>query len=163
MEDKKEKKERPSITNNFNAPIGQVINNVEHQEVHFDKDSQMQVQNVEEQHIEKPTEAAPEKKEKPKLTFAEAIPKCFRTDDMMIVWNKLRDEGLVDERYQLKTSKAAAHYIVVRFCQKRDGRRTAEKTWAPFEHFWNLSELDKADWEFSKADYKKINAVFENL
>ena len=36
----KESKAKFQVTNNFNCPIGQYIANIEHQEVHFDKDMQ---------------------------------------------------------------------------------------------------------------------------
>lgn len=155
MEDSKEKRERPSITNNFNAPIGQVINNIEHQEVHFDKDSQMQVQNVEEQHIE----AAP------KPDFETVIPPYFRTKEMMDIWNGLRDAGLLDGEYRLITSKAAARYMVKCFCEKRDeGKRKKEKKeWTPFEKFWEIEHLKEAGDTFAHDVWKKINDVFENF
>lgn len=43
-----EHKDRPTFVFNFNDKVGQNIANVEHMEVHFDKDMQMQVANVEE-------------------------------------------------------------------------------------------------------------------
>lgn len=43
-----ELKERPVFNFNFHGNVGQQIGNVEHMEVHFDKDMQMQVSNVEE-------------------------------------------------------------------------------------------------------------------
>ena len=43
-----ELKERPVFNFNFHGNVGQQIGNVEHMEVHFDKDMQMQVANVEE-------------------------------------------------------------------------------------------------------------------
>ena len=42
-----EHKERPIFNFNFHGNVGQQIGNVEHMEVHFDKDMQMQVANVE--------------------------------------------------------------------------------------------------------------------
>lgn len=43
-----EHKERPIFNFNFHGNVGQQIGNVEHMEVHFDKDMQMHVANVEE-------------------------------------------------------------------------------------------------------------------
>lgn len=42
-----EKKEKPTFVFNFHGNVGQNIANVERMDVHFDKDMQMQVQNVE--------------------------------------------------------------------------------------------------------------------
>lgn len=152
MEDKKDNREKPTTTNNFYAPVGQVINNVEMQHVHFDKDMQMQVQNVEEQHIE----AAP------KPDFETVIPEYFRNKKMLPYWDKLRDAGLLDGEYRLITSKAAAHYMVQCFCAKRDEgkRETGKKEWAPFEKFWEIQHLKEADNTFANEVWEKINDIF---
>lgn len=50
-----EQKERPTFEFHFHDKVGQNIANVEHMEVHFDKDMQMQVANMEEM-------SAPERK-----------------------------------------------------------------------------------------------------
>lgn len=41
-------KNKPTFVFNFNAPVGQNIANVEHLEAHFDKDTTMQIMNLEE-------------------------------------------------------------------------------------------------------------------
>ena len=53
-----EHKERPTFEFHFHDKVGQNIANVEHMEVHFDKDMQMQVQNVEEMNAPQATPEA---------------------------------------------------------------------------------------------------------
>ncbi len=66
----KEHKERPTFEFHFHDKVGQNIANVEHMEVHFDKDMQMQVMNVEEMGDVKAIEPQVEKKEAKPLCVA---------------------------------------------------------------------------------------------
>lgn len=57
-----------NFTFNFNAPVGQNIANVEHMDVHLDKDGQVQVMNAEQVTTEPTPYPAPEPKQEVELT-----------------------------------------------------------------------------------------------
>lgn len=169
MEDKKDKREKPNITNNFNGNVGQVINNVEVQHVHFDKDMQMEVQqHVEEQHIEAARADDKTIEEKAKLTFEEAIPEKLRTGIILPAWNRLRDENLLKEDYTLNTTFGGAKYIAKKICEMHNrtlpDSQDKKNKWRPFELLWGIEKNTlKVKGNPGKEIQAQIDKIFNNI
>lgn len=90
-------------------------------------------------------------------SFEECIPEYLREGRLFGAWEKLRQEGLLDDKYQLsaKTSKLAAKYIVECFCA---GRK--QIMWSAFEKFWNLKHLKNIKGSFNGALEQTISKIF---
>lgn len=145
-----EHKERPLFEFHFHDKVGQNIANVEYMEVHFDKDMQMQVVNVEKK-SGKNESLSP----KPP-TFTEAIPEDLRIGKLYAAWVGLKEAGILDEDFQLakETPNTAANYLVTCFCAG------GENQWKPFGLFWGIDKLKDKRGMFNQELKDKINAIF---
>ena len=117
------KKPTVQITNNFYAPIGQMISNVEKLEAHFDKDMTMQVAD---------TEA---------MMNADAVdepslPEILCTPEAEALHAKLRNAGWMDERWNPVGLSNAEKGTLAEYLSEKLGIRSH---WKFFSRLWNVN------------------------
>jgi len=151
-----EHQDKPTINNNFYGNIGQQIGNVEHMEVHFDKDMQMHVGHVEEMDACVGSQPSDSNAGRQRPAFEDAIPEELRIGKLFTVWVKLKGEGILDEDYLLAPDipHTAANYLVTCFCAE------GQNQWKAFEEFWNIPNLKDKKGAFGNTLKDKINAIF---
>ena len=94
------------------------------------------------------------------------IPQYLRTDKWSTAWQKLREQGFLDENYQLTEeiiadedeAKRIARYIATSFI-KMNGKNE----WTPFEKLWGMENLRTIKADPEKENKSKLEGIFSHL
>lgn len=104
------------------------------------------------------------------VTFEEAFRDYSYLVDktMMKAWNGLRDAGYLLDDYRLApdTSRSVEKCIIEYFnieAQQRGARKKGQTRWAPFEKFWEISNIKSDKGNCPKEHKQKILNIFDTL
>jgi len=105
--------------------------------------------------------AAGEQIEEDLPSFEEAIPEYLRTGKLFVAWEKLKEEGFLDDNYHLaeETPKLAAKRIVELFAEYRN----ENKRWTIFENFWGIKNLRMMPGKVSDEKDIILSRIFREL
>lgn len=85
------------------------------------------------------------------------LPELLATDDAMIYWQRAKDNGVVDENYQI--CKKYSHVFKSLFAEKMM-RVLRIDSWVPFEELWNIKNLRNY---IQRTQYQKNTYRFEEI
>lgn len=139
-----------NFTFNFNAPVGQNIAHVDRLEAHFDKDMTMQVIDGASPHPSPEGEGA----------AGIAVPEVLLADKARELHVRLREAGMVDERWQpVGLSNAERGMLVFQLAVRLD----IQNLWQVFASLWGTTPgaLRSA---YNKAnEQRKTSSFIEKL
>ncbi len=124
-------KERPTFVFHFHDKVGQNIANVEHMEVHFDKDMQMQVANVEYLH------GADHQHDDAAGQTPAGIPKVLQSEAADALFAVAQDKGWLDANFQPQLSQPKAAILASVLA---DALHLLPR-WYAFEQLWHIPDL----------------------